>query len=342
MAARGQVLRSQLAFTLVELLVVIAIIGVLVALLLPAIQAAREAARRASCANNMKNIGLAVHNFAGRSNHFPISVDYGEFTIQKWPEGGAVTDDPFRASRQLSGKGWICDLLPDLEQQGLYDQLSIGFEGMWHAFNLGMKRTDPQLISAQATQLPILTCPSDDTAGPREDDVTFKAPPLSRTVGTTNYKGLAGDTVYTSTTGLWNDEPYGRKPDCHGANDCTGIFWRYSYYRGGVKFKEITDGTSNTMMIGEIIVDLSPSSAYFFSNSDWATANMQFNYKPPGGKDQAISEWWDNRGFRSQHPSGGHVIFADASVRFLNEGINHETYRAMATRNMGEVVDTSL
>ena len=68
---------------------------------------------------------------------------------------------------------------------------------------------------------------------------------------------------------------------------------------------------------------------------------MQFNYKPAGGKQEALQKYWDNRGFRSQHPSGGHFAFADASVRFLNEGIDHQHYRALATRNLDEVTDGS-
>src|SRR5512145_2167344 len=99
-------------FTLVELLVVIAIIGILVALLLPAIQAAREAARRASCTNNLKNLGLAVLNHHDVNGHFPVS--YGA----AYPAEGPTN--------QLHGVGWILNTLPQLEEQDLYDQFVAG------------------------------------------------------------------------------------------------------------------------------------------------------------------------------------------------------------------------
>jgi prepilin-type processing-associated H-X9-DG protein len=329
----------------VELLVVIAIIGVLVALLLPAVQAAREAARRASCSNNMKNVGLAVHNSHDRAKHLPISVDFGTHPISRWPEGGTV-EDPFRTNKKLSGKGWICDILPDMEQGTLYDNLSIGFNGSYDPDREGMNKQDPTLRAALQVQLPILTCPSDATAGPRDDDAISEQ--LFRgglAVGSTNYKGVAGDFSYLSEPGLYTGEPWGRQPDCHNGTNCTGLFWRYSYWRGGVKFKEITDGLSNTLMVGETVVELDATNAYFFSNSDWASTHMQFNYKPLGlppftsPRDETKQRYWENRGFRSEHPGGAHFAFADASVRFLNEGIDHQLYRALATRDQGEVLN---
>lgn len=344
---RMPIARRTCGFTLVELLVVIAIIGVLVALLLPAVQAAREAARRASCSNNLKNVALAVHNFEGRAGHFPYSVDYGQWDIRERPSLGVSNEvvDPFRDRNKLSGKGWICDLLPELEQGALHESLKVGFEGTFYLVREGMNKNDPALRTALRQQLPVLTCPSDSTAGPRDDDVysndfgwVERQPFL---LPSTNYKGVAGDFSYNpgDASGGFTEEPWGAALDCHDSTDCTGIFWRYTYWRGGVKFREITDGTSNTMMIGETVVEFDTTNAYFFSASDWASAHMQFNYRPPGGRDEVLQEWWDNRGFRSQHPGGGHFAYADASTRFLNEGIDHLIYRAMATRNLGELVN---
>ena len=115
-------------FTLVELLVVIAIIGILVALLLPAIQAAREAARRTQCTNNMKQFGLAIHSYHATSGVLPGSVGYDH--VQQSPK----TPTP-------SGKGWILSLLPQLEQQPLYEQFSPGFEGSYLA-GQGLRRPE--------------------------------------------------------------------------------------------------------------------------------------------------------------------------------------------------------
>ena len=106
---------SRIAFTLVELLVVIAIIGILVALLLPAVQAAREAARRTSCANNLKQLAVAVHVYHDGNKTFPIS-------ISPWSEG----PNPIK---NLSGKGWIISVLPQLEEPALFDAFKPGFDG---------------------------------------------------------------------------------------------------------------------------------------------------------------------------------------------------------------------
>ena len=338
-------------FTLVELLVVIAIIGVLVALLLPAVQAAREAARRTSCANNLKNIALAIHNFHDRTKHLPYSVDYGQYPItEQTATGGSPVYDPFREQLRLSGKGWICDIMPDVEQAALYESLSLGFDGNWDVYKEGMRTNDPRLRAALQVQLPVLTCPSDSSAGLRGDDaISGIFPPVARfPVASTNYKGVAGDFSYKPdplVTVLFLDEPWGSKVDCHARTDCTGLFWRYTYWRGGVKLREITDGTSNTMMVGETVVEYNAGNAYFFSGSDWASTHMQFNYKPQGvdpytsPRDEARQRYGDNRGFSSEHPGGGNFAFADASVRFLNEGIDHRLYRALATRNLGETIN---
>ena len=110
--------KSKFGFTLVELLVVIAIIGILVALLLPAIQAAREAARRSSCTNNLKNLGLAVLNHHDAMKHFPVSM-------------GLATVDTVPAGTTQPSVGWTVNVLPQLEEQALFDQFKRGgaFEG---------------------------------------------------------------------------------------------------------------------------------------------------------------------------------------------------------------------
>ena len=325
------------AFTLVELLVVIAIIGVLVALLLPAVQSAREAARRTSCSNNIKNVALACQTFHSTHNRFPYSVDFGEWPPLVEPGGDPVPLAQYRAEN-LSGRGWICEILPFLEQPALYEALSIGFDGNWAGKpNRGMDKNDPVLREALATQLSVLTCPSDESAGLTKEDAYF----LGLLVATTNYKGSAGDTVYPGgiSDGLWNEEPWGRKPDCHNAIDCTGIIWRYAYYKGGVSFRQVTDGSSNTFLLGETTVEGDSTNAAYFSDSDWASANMQLNFTL-GDPTQVIFEWWNVRGFRSRHPGTVHFAFADASVRSLSEDIDHQIYRAMSTRNQGEVISS--
>ena len=328
------------AFTLVELLVVIAIIGVLVALLLPAVQAAREAARRTSCSNNIKNVALACQAFHSAENRFPFSVDFGEWPPLLEPGGSQLVPMERYRSENLSGRGWICEILPYLEQPALFNALSIGFDGNWAGTNPrnGMNLRDDVLRNGLATQLSVLTCPSDESAGPTKEDAYF----TGIFVATTNYKGNSGDTVYPGsfTQGLWNNEPWGRTPDCHNSIDCSGIFWRYAYFNGGVSLRQVTDGSSNTILVGETTVDGDSTNAAYFSDSDWASANMQLNFTLDDPA-EVRSRWWDVRGYRSKHPGTVHFALADASVRSLNEDIEHQVYRALSTRNQGEVVGST-
>ena len=177
-------------FTLVELLVVIAIIGILVALLLPAIQAAREAARRASCTNNLKNLGLAALNHHDVNKHFPVSWGAA------YPAEGPAN--------KLHGVGWILNTLPQIEEQSLFDQFVAGgaFEGRFRENAVGMGLPGSGLASKKngiscpelmQTQLQILQCPSDPSDRKVRDDQSEWQTPKTM-VFVTNYKGVLDDT----------------------------------------------------------------------------------------------------------------------------------------------------
>lgn len=346
--------RKLCAFTLVELLVVIAIIGVLVALLLPAVQAAREAARRTSCINNLKNITLGVLNYHDQMKHFPIDEDYS----QSPPSD--VNPDPHRSNpsdAHLGGGGWIVEVLPQLEQAALYERFKPYTDGHWYALKTGLNRNVPDLRDALQVQPSLLLCPSNDLIGPRSDQYPFsdstQTPGGPASVAVTCYKGNAGDGAFEPSpaetpAGFWTYEPIN---NCYRSGiDCFGIFWRYTYLRGGVKLKEITDGTSNTFFIGETSPEDGNSPAWS-SDGDWAITGVQVNwdYKTKGaclGSDGTVNTglrscWPLIRGFRSPHPGGLHFSLVDGSVRFISDDIEHMTYRALSTKAGGEVISVT-
>ena len=338
------------AFTLVELLVVIAIIGVLVALLLPAVQAAREAARRMSCANNVKNVALAIHNFHDSKKHLPFEVNKSTEGREEYrlPGGTAEQAAPskYRTTNRMTGKGWIVDVLPQLELQVMYNAIRKGFDdpsatqmnfAATPTNGRGMGRME--IREYMDDQLPVLTCPSDESAKPRIGNYGWgnqgtQAIPTA----VTSYKGVAGDTAVGEVFGfggLWSSSQWGSIPDCFETLGCNGLFWKMSYYEP-LSFKQIPDGLTNTLMIGEAVADQDLHAMAYYADGDWASCNMQLNYYHPGGEETLVDNWADLRGFRSKHPGGVHFAMADASVQFIAEGINHTLYRALSTRDGGE------
>jgi prepilin-type N-terminal cleavage/methylation domain-containing protein/prepilin-type processing-associated H-X9-DG protein len=343
-------------FTLVELLVVIAIIGILVALLLPAIQAAREAARRSGCSNNLKNLGLAALNHHDVMKHFPVSMgnplDSGNFPGDTAPQPAVA---------------WIVNILPQLEEQSLFDQFRAGgaFDGNFVANLCVSPRPDKGLASLKngisvpelmKTQLSVLQCPSD----PSVTQLTDKQQQwLNCRVATTSYKGVIDDTwINLEFSGFSNDTPAEyrsgnyRAPivpgqaitrDCHRDARCRGILFRQSF-RKPVKIGKVTDGTSKTLMIGEDVVEFNiQHSAAFYSNGSVCSCNTPLNY----GLNQnpeifSIQTWFDAQGFRSRHPGGVQFCLADGSVRYLSDSIDNIFYRTSCTRDGGELVPGEL
>ena len=348
------------AFTLVELLVVIAIIGILVALLLPAVQAAREAARRVQCSNNLKNLGLAALAFHDARKRFPVDEDpYSnppaiiDLNNSRWIERAA---DPLRDANKLSGAGWIVELLPQLEEQALYNQFQPYLDRAW-TLKQGINANDPALREALAVQPAVLLCPSDQFQGPRDDQNPFinssEVPGAPVRVAVTCYKGNAGDTAYVdsdnqlpfnSPVGYWSGGPeYTQSQpqftlDCHAGVDCTGIIWRFNYHRGGVKIREITDGKSHTFLIGEAS-PVDGNSPAWTSAGDWAVTGigLNFDWESYAACVPVGSCWWNMRGFRSNHPGGVQFVFVDGSQRFISDNIDHPIYRALSTRNKGDL-----
>ncbi|MEM9186251.1 MAG: DUF1559 domain-containing protein [Planctomycetota bacterium] len=338
-------------FTLVELLVVIAIIGILVGLLLPAVQSAREAARRMSCTNNLKNLSLACLNHHDVQGHFPVSMGFTQANDGSQGAGPAA--------------GWILQVLPQIEEQPLYDQFKQGgaFEGTWQigrgrspapGFGLGSINNGISVPELMATQLVMLQCPSDQSVLELSTD-QYGWP--TTPVALTSYKGNIGDTVVGETNGTTftnaasqfpsgvydqTTPPFTTDNDCHRDTRCRGVFYRQSWRRP-VTIPRITDGTSKTFLIGEDVPAYNFHSAAFYSDGDWCSCNTPINNLLALGPDQVDPVfWWEQRGFRSLHPGGANFSLADGSVRFVSESVDNVLYRTTCTRDAGELVNEEL
>jgi prepilin-type N-terminal cleavage/methylation domain-containing protein/prepilin-type processing-associated H-X9-DG protein len=316
------------AFTLVELLVVIAIIGVLVALLLPAVQAAREAARRASCLNNMKNLALGALNHEGAHKYFPLNYDGFGYAA------GARPDEE-------NGSSWIVGTLPYLEQQAIFDRFKSnnGFVGRFNPSNggaaggsqQGIARNTPEMRALMQTPLDLLRCPSDEvTAQPGDQQFQWEGVPVTLT----NYKGNAGSGwVY----GKWQ----GDRNDNVASAPANGIFFRANYVTP-VKISHISDGTSNTFLIGEDLPTYNGHNVAYFSNGCWLTTDAPMNYMPPITSPNYLRDnYADLFGFRSNHMGGAQFAMADGSVRFYDEGMDYTLYQALSTKAGGETLNNS-
>lgn len=336
------------AFTLVELLVVIAIIGVLVALLLPAVQAAREAARRTQCANNLHQMGLAVLNAAdSKQGKLPTSIyRYDEnFTCSPNPpyrEGipGSTANDVANGGPGPLGKGWIVEILPQIEQQAMYQRLWTRMKadkrfGVKASSGLGLGHLDVRDITG--AQHAFLTCPSDNSAQPSPDLWYWDTVPT----GVTNYKGCIGNHGMTDGVSLTSAAPpnFGTIPDCHNTAETNGLFGRNTSLRP-IELKSITDGQSNTLMVGENVAAQDFHSAAFFADGDFATAGIPINLfiEAPDMATQKANFWREGRGFKSYHPGGAQFALGDGSTHFLNEGIDKLVYLGLATRAGDESV----
>jgi prepilin-type N-terminal cleavage/methylation domain-containing protein/prepilin-type processing-associated H-X9-DG protein len=302
-------------FTLIELLVVIAIIAVLIGLLLPAVQKVREAAARMKCANNLKQIGLGIHGYHDANGRIP-------FSVSPWSEGSRP-----RPLAQLDGRGWSLEVMPYLEQDNAYKALE---QSKLQAFFGGaLSLNSATFRPITSASLKLFRCPSDARS---QDVMTTMIQWTPNPVAVTNYKGVIGDTRMGGSASIHTNATM---PDCHNNSNCNGLFFRNSY-QVPITLTSITDGTSNTLAVGEDVPFHNYHSALFYANGDYASCMAPLNYRPnppdPGA-------WWNVISFRSEHPSGGNFCMADGSVKYLVNGMDHAQYRALCTRAMGEVAN---
>jgi prepilin-type N-terminal cleavage/methylation domain-containing protein/prepilin-type processing-associated H-X9-DG protein len=314
--------KNRAAFTLIELLVVIAIIAVLVGLLLPAVQKVREAANRAKCTNNLKQLGLAMHNYHDSRNVLP-------------PGSRRKLNDPSYVGpgEWYDDHGWYSQMGPFIEQDNWY-----------HLINLEKSFSDEVNDKARRFEMPIFACPDDGLKHNEWPSATW-----ARIRG--NYVVNFGNTNYGQTTKagvLFGGAPFGISKSSH--------------------FGDITDGLSNTLLMGEVIT-VGDTTIYWggplsdFSTSlggqtfeAWLTPNSPTfddvaRVCPPPNALNGIpgcnligdNDKTGDQSFaaRSKHPGGVNAALCDGSVHFFSNSINLAIWRALSTSRGGETVDTS-
>jgi prepilin-type N-terminal cleavage/methylation domain-containing protein len=316
------------AFTLVELLVVIAIIGVLVALLLPAVQMAREAARRIQCQNNLKQFGLAFQNHHDVHKHLPTG-GWGWSWVGD-PDAGFGIDQP---------GGWTFNILPYCEAKTIYD-IAAGKSGQ-------PKKAD--LTRMVNTPVKFYNCPSRRPAKvykiPKENDVFFNFEQVE--LGSKiDYSANSGDQPPPNDDQNGNG---GKPPAPPPAVPTTFRFTGIVYQRSTVRLAEISDGTTNTLMIGEkhlsvqnylTGLDQADNENVYVGFDNDTTRGM--NNKRTGAvgdirfPPRVDSRVADLRTFGSAHPSGFNAVLCDGSVRVINYNISEDSYMRLGHRADGQ------
>lgn len=344
----------RLAFTLVELLVVIAIIGILVALLLPAVQAAREAARRMQCSNNLKQYGLALHNYHDVYKSFPMG-NAGFNIGNNWGQHES---------------SWQYAVLPFIEQQPFYDYVG------QRAFN-GGPGTNRQVHWNQmpdgrwtrAITFQHARCPSDDSDIHRDGDANWGSFQPSYAGSQGSQRNPSADPACNTfmTPDVHYDDPQGNADhgNTYAKSTISGMWGRILY--SAMTMSDVKDGTANVIFVGEIMSqchDHSGGGMLYYNamgNAHAGTA-VPLNTKTTCARDLqecqarkwqgntgggAVStcncfpknNWNYSWGFRSQHPGGAQFVFVDGSVHLLSTTIDYVNYQRLGGRNDGKPVE---
>jgi prepilin-type N-terminal cleavage/methylation domain-containing protein len=299
----------RVGFTLIELLVVLAILAVLIGLLLPAVQKVRESAARMSCGNNLKQLALACHAYHDAQGALPTNTQGYDLGAWSWA-----------AQSQQRSWSWLARILPHVEQDNLYRRGNIPNATFAEAEALGVLATPVQAFF----------CPSDTASAEktRTDRENIEGPAIALT----NYKGVSGSNW---CWGDWvNPGPTG---NCDGLMAGDGVFYRDDWKRPR-KLADITNGTSNTFLVGEDLPSKNRHCSWPYSNNSVGTCGIGPNSKRSNGTEYDISDWGNVYSFRSRHANGLQFANADGSVRLVHNSIPLPVYRALATIQGGEPV----
>jgi prepilin-type N-terminal cleavage/methylation domain-containing protein/prepilin-type processing-associated H-X9-DG protein len=342
--------RTRRGFTLIELLVVIAIIAILIALLLPAVQQAREAARRTECKNNLHNMGLAFHNYHDTFNTFPKPAIIG-LTVSS-------------GLNVVGGASWGTMLLPYLDQAPVYN-----------IYNANLGPINPANVPATKTIIPLFICPSSIRTNlvqytiPAGTTLDSDLPPTG-----SNWTFVGGGSDYAPLTGVrgdFSDIAYAGLPGGAGGNRHGWGTWAISVLDfpaasdggEGARIRDISDGTSSTIQIGEvasrnslyrrqflvsppdpeaIAQQLAGGGAWadLFNGELWVEGRREDGTSSGDGGPCAVNcSNYRGAGLYSWHEGGAHILLCDGSARFISENIAAQTLAGLITSQKNEVIN---
>ena len=356
-------------FTLIELLVVIAIIGVLIALLLPAVQAAREAARRAQCTNNLKQLGIALNTYHDQFGVFP-------------PGGMTQNGDPWGAT--ANDLSWRALILPQMEQGNLYNSINVNvqtwgggtdpgaaFTAWYTVVNTWLCPSDPnngdglRPSTGSDGQYPAGTPPTNPATGQPADKVpvanyagsfgdNYAGGPLNGGLPWETYSCPAPTILSPGQVRIGHDGFWGTNFSCSFATGGGTLRGMFDYRTlQTVRMSGITDGTSNTIVAGEVLPDRAADSNFWHHNGSSAGTTVPLNWNSntfPSSAANCAFQWQNStaptgcrfsaaaKGFASRHPGGAVFCFVDGSVHFLKQSVSLPTYNALGSKAGGEVV----
>jgi prepilin-type N-terminal cleavage/methylation domain-containing protein/prepilin-type processing-associated H-X9-DG protein len=326
-ARRTSACRGRRGFTLIELLVVIAIIAILIALLLPAVQQAREAARRATCRNNLMNLGIALHNYMMAFEVLPPgtvnatgpinSLPFGKAGVLSTAEAMPASDDSPADGTTATAAGdnalgglpyhmsWTTQILPYVEQQTAYKKI-----------NFDLSVYAPENSEVRGHRIPLFLCPSDPYVSPRDPQRQL-----------TTYSGVHHDTEAPIDV------------------DQNGVF----FLNSAIRYEAIEDGSSNTLFLGETRADWNTSYGWMAGTR----ATLRNTHLPPNASPlpeltykQKLPEQYQGEhddpaavgGFGGFHNGGCHFLMGDGAVRFISENIELSVFQHLAHRRDGELI----